>query len=189
MQESLPQYREAGKLTATEARVKNGRPSMKPGVKSVVIDRNIPTPQPPFTGFRHVTAIDPAELFSYVNEQALFRGRWGYRRTASSSAEEYAELTRTTVRPIYEELKQRALQEGLLQPKAAYGYFRCYSEGDTVYVENGDETLAFDFPRQQSPPHLCIADYYRSREEGGGYRRFLRGDHRGEDRRRDQAPV
>ncbi len=164
---------EAGELTATEAKAKNGQPNMKPGVKSVVIDRNIPTPQPPFTGFRHVTDIDPAELFSYVNEQALFRGRWGYRRTASSSADEYAELTSTTIRPIYEGLKQRSLQEGLLQPKAAYGYFRCYSEGDTVYVENGDETLAFDFPRQQSPPHLCIADYYRSREEGGDVAAFF----------------
>ena len=27
--------------------------------------------------------------------------------------------------------------------------------------------MKFDFPRQQLPPHLCIADYYRSRDEGG----------------------
>jgi 5-methyltetrahydrofolate--homocysteine methyltransferase len=164
---------EAGQLKSTVAAPKNGQPRMKPGVKDVNIDRSHPVPEPPFYGLRHVTDIDPAKLFPYVNEQALFRGRWGYRRTASSSAEDYLELTRTTVMPLYEDLKKRALAEGLLQPKAAYGYFHCYSEGDTVYVESGDEVMAFDFPRQSSPPHLCIADYYRTREEGGDIAAFF----------------
>ena len=164
---------EAGQLIATAAVPKSGQPRMKPGLKNVKIDRSDAIPEPPFLGLRHVTDIDPAHLFPYVNEQALFRGRWGYRRTSSSSAEEYAELTRTTVLPLYEKLKRQVLQEGLLQPKAAYGYFRCYGEGDTLYVEAGDETFAFDFPRQQSPPHLCIADYYRSRDEGGDIAAFF----------------
>jgi 5-methyltetrahydrofolate--homocysteine methyltransferase len=34
-------------------------------------------------------------------------------------------------------------------------------------VETDQEHFTFDFPRQALPPHLCIADYYRSREEGG----------------------
>jgi len=164
---------ESGQLTATVAAPKNGKALMKPGVKDVNIDRSHPVPEPPFYGLRHVVDIDPAKLFSYVNEQALFRGRWGYRRTSSSSAEEYAELMRTTVSPLYEQLKVRAIKEGLLQPKAAYGYFRCYREGDTVFVEAGDDVMAFEFPRQQSPPHLCIADYYRSREEGGDVAAFF----------------
>ncbi|MBE0575892.1 MAG: dihydropteroate synthase [Desulfuromonadales bacterium] len=164
---------EAGQLKSTVAAPKNGQPRMKPGVKDVNIDRSHPVPEPPFYGLRHVTDIDPAKLFPYVNEQALFRGRWGYRRTASSSAEDYLELTRTTVMPLYEDLKKRALAEGLLQPKAAYGYFRCYSEGNTLYVESDDEVMPFDFPRQSSPPYLCIADYYRTREEGGDIAAFF----------------
>lgn len=164
---------EAGQLTATVAAPKNGKPRMKPGVKDVNIDRSQPVPEPPFYGLRHVVDIDPAKLFPYVNEQALFRGRWGYRRTSSSSAEEYAELTRSKVVPLYESLKARCLEEGLLHPKAAYGYFRCYSEGDKVLVETGEDVMAFEFPRQQSPPHLCIADYYRTREEGGDVAAFF----------------
>jgi 5-methyltetrahydrofolate--homocysteine methyltransferase len=164
---------ESGQLIATAVVTKSGQPRMKPGLKNVKIDRSDAIPEPPFLGLRHVTDIDPAKLFPYVNEQALFRGRWGYRRTSSSTAEEYAELTRTTIQPLYEKLKRQALQEGLLQPKAAYGYFRCYGEGDTLYVEAGDETYKFDFPRQQSPPHLCIADYYRSRDEGGDIAAFF----------------
>jgi 5-methyltetrahydrofolate--homocysteine methyltransferase len=164
---------EAGQLTATAAAPKNGKPRMKPGVKDVNIDRSQPVPEPPFYGLRHVVDIDPAKLFPYVNEQALFRGRWGYRRTSSSSAEEYAELTRSKVTPLYESLKARSLEEGLLQPKAAYGYFRCYSEGDKVLVETGEDVMEFEFPRQQSPPYLCIADYYRTREEGGDVAAFF----------------
>jgi len=164
---------EAGRLVSTELAATSGPPRMKPGLKNVEIDRSHPVPEPPFYGLRHVTDIDPAKLFPYVNEAALFRGRWGYRRTASTSAEEYVKLTQKTVIPLYEKLKERSLAEGLLQPKAAYGYFRCYSEGDTVFVEADGEPLAFDFPRQQAPPHLCIADYYRSRDEGGDVAAFF----------------
>ncbi len=164
---------EAGHLKATVATPKNGKPRMKPGVKDVNIDRSQPVPEPPFYGLRHVVDIDPSKLFPYVNEQALFRGRWGYRRTSSTSAEDYAALMKTTVAPLYEELKERSLKEALLQPKVAYGYFRCYSEGDTVFVETDDGAMAFEFPRQQSPPYLCIADYYRSREEGGDVAAFF----------------
>jgi 5-methyltetrahydrofolate--homocysteine methyltransferase len=164
---------EAGCLTATEPEERSGAPHMKPGVKTAEIDRSAPVPAPPFWGVRHITDIDPERLFRYVNEQALFRGRWGYRRTANTSAEEYATLIADRVRPHYQELKRRSIDEGLLQPKAAYGYFRCYSKGDTLCVETDGETLEFSFPRQASPPHLCIADYYRSREEGGDVAAFF----------------
>lgn len=164
---------EAGRLISTAVADRGDRPSMKPGLKNVEVDRSQPVPEPPFYGLRHVTDIDPARLFPYVNEQALFRGRWGYRRTAGSSAEEYAELIRNTVVPLYEKLQERSLAEDLLKPKAAYGYFRCHSEGDAVLVETGGETLTFHFPRQQAPPHLCIADYFRSREEGGDVAAFF----------------
>ena len=164
---------EAGKLAATVVEPKAGAARMKPGLKDVDIDRSNPVPEPPFLGLRHVTGIDPALLFPFVNEQALFRGRWGYRRTSGSTAEQYQQLVSETVQPLYLDLQQRSLSEGLLQPKVAYGYFPCYSEGDALFVENNGRTLKFDFPRQQLPPHLCIADYFRSRDEGGDIAAFF----------------
>nr|NIP49784.1 5-methyltetrahydrofolate--homocysteine methyltransferase [Gammaproteobacteria bacterium]NIQ11609.1 5-methyltetrahydrofolate--homocysteine methyltransferase [Gammaproteobacteria bacterium]NIU15820.1 5-methyltetrahydrofolate--homocysteine methyltransferase [candidate division Zixibacteria bacterium]NIW41873.1 5-methyltetrahydrofolate--homocysteine methyltransferase [candidate division Zixibacteria bacterium]NIY20232.1 5-methyltetrahydrofolate--homocysteine methyltransferase [Gammaproteobacteri len=131
------------------------------------IARDNPIPEPPFLGVRHVVDIDPAKVFPYVNEQALFRGRWGYRRSSGTTAEEYNSLIKGTVEPLYADLKKRSLAEGLLQPKVAYGYFRCFSEGDALIVESDNQTYTFEFPRQALPPHLCIADYYRSKEEGG----------------------
>ncbi len=164
---------EAGQLISTEPEDRSDAPRMKPGVKTTEVDRSVVIPEPPFWGVRHVTGIDPVRLFPFVNEQALFRGRWGYRRTASTSAEDYAALIAERVRPHYEELKQRSVGQGLLQPKAAYGYFRCYSKEDILCVETDDKVLEFRFPRQASPPHLCIADYFRSREKGGDVAAFF----------------
>ena len=157
---------ESGALASTRFDAASAVRPMKPGAKGERVSRDIPVPVPPFLGARRVTDIDVAALYPYVNEQALFRGRWGFRR-GKSSAEEYDRLVREKVHPIYEALKRRAAEEGLILPKIAYGYFRCFSDGDTLVVEDGGKRFEFPFPRQESPPHLCIADYFRTREEGG----------------------
>jgi 5-methyltetrahydrofolate--homocysteine methyltransferase len=157
---------EGGTLSSTTHDARADARQVKPGMRVERVSRDNPVPVPPFLGARHVTDIDLSAVFPYVNEQALFRGRWGYRR-GKLSAEEYDRLIREKVRPEYEELKRRSVAEGLLLPKAAYGYFRCRSEGDTVFVEHGGAAHAFPFPRQSAPPHLCIADYFKTREEGG----------------------
>ena len=164
---------EDGNLESTHVELKTDTGKRAPGRKDQTLDRNTPIIHPPFLGVRHVVDIDPSLLFPYVNEQALFRGRWGYRRTTSSSADDYAELIQDTVQPLYQSLQQRSLTEGLLQPKAAYGYFPCYSEDDKLFVEADNETFLFQFPRQESAPYLCISDYYRSREEGGDIAAFF----------------
>ena len=61
---------------------------------------------------------DPAELFPLINEQALFRGRWGYRR-GKMGAGEYQELIEGSVRPLYQQLKERSIAEGWLRPKVS----------------------------------------------------------------------
>jgi 5-methyltetrahydrofolate--homocysteine methyltransferase len=162
---------EAGSLASTVFEA-DAAPAMVPGPKGTAVARDIPVPEPPFLGNRHVTGIDPALLFPYINEQALFRGRWGYRR-GKMTAEAYAELVREKVRPMYEELKRRGVTEGILRPKVAYGWFRCFAEGDTLVVEHEGRAFPFPFPRQKSPPHLCIADYFRGRDEGGDVAGFF----------------
>jgi 5-methyltetrahydrofolate--homocysteine methyltransferase len=119
-----------------------------------------------------VTDIDIEKVFPYVNDQALFRGRWGYRR-GKMSAEEYETLILGTVAPQYEEFKRRAIEENLVQPKVAYGYYRCYSEGNTLNVEHEGTTHAFTFPRREEDPRLCIADFYKTKAEGGDVAGFF----------------
>src|SRR5204863_3296678 len=88
---------------------------------------------------------------------------------------EFEQLTEEKARPVFESLKQRALDEGFLQPKVVYGYFPVQAEGDELIVYRPPvpgsaskltEWLRFQFPRQQGRRRLCIADFFRSRSTG-----------------------
>ena len=130
--------------------------------------QKVAIPKAPFYGPRTVTEIPLEEIYPLLTEQVLFRGRWGYRR-GTLSAEEYEELLRGEVRPLFEQLKEKGIREGLFEPKVVYGYYPCYSHGNDVVILNPEtekEVGRFSFPRQTEPPHQCVADYFRSREEG-----------------------
>jgi 5-methyltetrahydrofolate--homocysteine methyltransferase len=166
------QRHEEGTLTSTTWKEAPPRPAVMPGPKALLIERNVPVPEPPFLGCRHVEGIDAALLYPYLNEQALFRGRWGYRR-AKLSAERYRDIIIHTVRPLYEEIKKLAVDEAWFEPKVAYGYFRCYSEGNDLVIESEGGDKVFSFPRQKNAPNLCISDYFRTLDEGGDVAGFF----------------
>jgi 5-methyltetrahydrofolate--homocysteine methyltransferase len=163
---------EEGRLQSTRYDSAAAVQPMKPGVRDAVVERNNPVPEPPFIGRRYVQDIDPRALFPLVNTQALFRGRWGYRR-GKMSAQEYRQLIDGTVHPLYQDLQQRAVTAGWIQPRVSYGYFRCHSRENELYVEAEGKEYMFAFPRQAEPPFLCIADYFKSAEEGGDVAGFF----------------
>lgn len=157
---------EEGRLESTRVVVRPDVPREEPAAREITVAHDVPTPVPPFLGVRHVADIDPDRIFPYVNEQALFRGRWGYRRGSMDSAS-YQALIDGTVLPLYESLKRRSVEDRLVQPKVAYGYFRCHRLGDHLRVEHEGTVYDFPFPRRREPPFLCIADFFKSEEEGG----------------------
>ena len=156
---------EAGTLQATTWEA-TGVSTNRPSSQQELLDRSCEPPPVPFLGRRTVTEIDAEPLFAYLNEAALFRGRWGYRR-GKLSKEDYAELTEKTVLPLYHRLKEEALSKDWLQPKVTYGYFDCAGDGEQLLVQNKTGEKIFSFPRQAAAPGLCIADYFRTAEEGG----------------------
>jgi 5-methyltetrahydrofolate--homocysteine methyltransferase len=89
------------------------------------------------------------------------------------SADEYQRLIEEKVRPLYEDFRRRGIAEGLIQPRVAYGYFRCHSEENTVYVHQDGRMWDFPFPRRQEPPRICIADFFRTQAEGGDVTAFF----------------
>jgi 5-methyltetrahydrofolate--homocysteine methyltransferase len=131
------------------------------------ISQDVAIPHAPFFGSRIVDDIPLDDVFRFVNETALFKGQWQFKQ-GKTPPEEYKSLVATKVRPIYEELKERSKREQLLVPKVVYGYFQCQSEGNDliVYGENNQERVRFTFPRQPAGKHLCLADYFASRESG-----------------------
>ncbi len=155
---------EAGKLESTRVEPKSVSAATRPGPK-IEGERNIAVPEVPFLGSRTLQVENLDQLMPFLNRQALFRGRWGYRRGKLSAAD-YDSLVQSEVLPAFERIKTEAVAEGLLQPQVAYGYFPCYSEGDELVLENAGSSYRFGFPRQGFAPHLCIADFFRSQPEG-----------------------
>lgn len=139
-----------------------------PAVISEAIRHDVGIPAPPFWGDRIAEGIELDTVFSYLTENVLFRGRWGYRR-GKLSAEEYQTLLEEQVKPEFRTLKERCIREQLLEPKVVYGYYPCNSQGEEVILYHpgsSDEWLRFAFPRESRPPHRCIADYFRPAGSG-----------------------
>ncbi len=156
---------EAGTLESTRVELKQKSSAVRSGAK-LELDRSVQIPAPPFLGSRIETVADIETLFSMVNEQALFRGRWGYRR-GKLGAEEYESLVQNEVVPAYARIKAEALAEGLLQPQVAYGYFNCRSEGEELVMEDSGREYRYGFPRQGFAPNICLSDFFRTSAEGG----------------------
>jgi len=129
---------------------------------------DVAIPEAPFYGSRVVEDIDLDDVFSFVNETALFKGQWQFKQ-GKRPAEEYEALVREKVRPIYEELKERSKREQLLAPRVVYGYFPAQSAGnDLIIYDDNQETerMRFTFPRQPSGKNLCLADFFAAKESG-----------------------
>ncbi|HKO96262.1 MAG TPA: methionine synthase [Pyrinomonadaceae bacterium] len=132
------------------------------------ISQETEIPRAPFYGSRVVDDIPLDEVFSFVNEVALFKGQWQFKQ-GRRPAEEYEALVRDTVRPIYEKQKERSASEKLLVPSVVYGYFPAQSDGNDLIIYQDDETterMRFTFPRQPAGKHLCLADFFASKASG-----------------------
>ena len=123
-------------------------------------------PKPPFWGRRLIESVNLQSVMPYINEVTLFQFQWGYRRK-NRPADEYQRFIDGEVRPIYHELMKQCAQEKILQPKAAYGYWPCFADGDALVLldpkSQTKEVARFAFPRQDGKKHLCISDFFLSR--------------------------
>jgi 5-methyltetrahydrofolate--homocysteine methyltransferase len=99
-----------------------------------------------------------------VNETTLFQFQWGYRRKGKSTRE-HERFVVEHVRPLYHALAKRCADEEILDPKAAYGFWRCVPAGDALVLldpaNDAKEVGRFTFPRQKGKKHLCISDFFR----------------------------
>jgi len=108
------------------------------------------------------------EVFAFVNETALFKGQWQFKQ-GRKPLDQYQTFVRETVRPIYEELKERSKREALLVPRVVYGYLPSQSSGNDLIIYHEDEKterLRFTFPRQPAGKHLCLTDFFAARDSG-----------------------
>jgi len=136
--------------------------SLSTMTKKTSISSEVTIPEPPFLGEKIVEKIDLDDVFAYLNETALFRGRWSYRRGKMNKAQ-YESLLENEALPAFEKLKRRCKDEQLLEPRLVYGYYQCNSDGDQLFVYrpySDEEWLRFTFPRQKKPLYQCITDFF-----------------------------
>jgi 5-methyltetrahydrofolate--homocysteine methyltransferase len=144
----------------------NGRPVPDElvGVERAKIRRDIDYPAPPFLGPRLLEGIALQTVVPYINETTLFQFQWGYRRKGKSTRE-HDKLVNDEVRPLYHALAKRCAAEKILVPAAAYGFWRCVPEGNSLVLldpkSDGKEAARFTFPRQKGKKGLCITDFFR----------------------------
>jgi 5-methyltetrahydrofolate--homocysteine methyltransferase len=135
-----------------------------------------PALAPPFWGSQVILedGIDLEAVMGYLDRNALFAGQWQLRKTQEQSREAYEAMLTAKAEPVLRHWLRRCLDERLLTPRVAYGYFPCAREGNSVLVFDPAPLAAgapateattllgrFDLPRQRGGNRYCIADFYR----------------------------
>jgi 5-methyltetrahydrofolate--homocysteine methyltransferase len=165
--------------SATPAVVKDNTASATSDVTpaAVTTDRSEAVPaepavQPPFDGAAILTEQDIAldQVFNFLDRNALFAGQWQIRKTKQQSREDYEAMLAEKAEPVLQQWIERCLNEQLLTPRVAYGYFPVGRDGNClrVFDSNRENELGrFDLPRQRSGNRYCIADFFRDLDGDG----------------------
>jgi 5-methyltetrahydrofolate--homocysteine methyltransferase len=127
------------------------------------LTRGLSVPAPPFWGPRTVARVPVKALVPYLNERMLYQFHWGFRKEGRT-LDEFKVWAHKELRPILQRLLDTAIQQDILVPQAAYGFWKCAAEGNDVilFAEDGTSEVArFSFPRQNKEGGLCIADFFR----------------------------
>lgn len=134
------------------------------GIKSDINPESV-IPIPPFIGSKVADAISINEVFNFINETALFRGQWGFKRPDEMSNPEFSEYLEEKARPHLERLKDTV--SNLFEPKVVYGYYYANSNGnDLILSDDSKEVARFRFPRQTEGRRLCLSDFFLPTESG-----------------------
>jgi 5-methyltetrahydrofolate--homocysteine methyltransferase len=125
-------------------------------------------PTPPFLGSRTRTDFDLRQVFQYLNELTLFSTQWGFKKGGVKPAE-YEQQMAEVARPALERLKALCLDENILRPAVAYGFFPAASDRTRLTIYEDDHQTprtTFNFPRQDFGEYLCLSDYLEPCRDG-----------------------
>ena len=133
---------------------------------SAVKAQHADIPQPPFWGVRTLRDITASQLLPCFDLRSLYRLSWG---AANTKGEAFDTLVRDEFEPRLHRYEALA-SDGLLEPRAVYGYFPAAGAGNDVVVydpqDHAREIGRFPFARQVGGEHLSLADYVREPVDG-----------------------
>lgn len=108
------------------------------------------------------------QIFTYINPLMLYGKHLGIHGKIARllDTKDFKELEKTDeglkalkIYQTIEEVKAKYAKSHLV-PKAIFQFFKCYSEGNTLVVQNDKlkEITRFTFPRQRKVDGLCLSD-------------------------------
>ncbi|MBW2700572.1 MAG: homocysteine S-methyltransferase family protein [Deltaproteobacteria bacterium] len=120
----------------------------------------VEAPKPAFLGSRVARDLNLDLILEYVNKEALFRSRWGYRQR-QLQAFEHRRIIKEEAEPRFDALIRLGKEEELFAPRMVYGFYEARAENETLWVKGDSQTHAFAFPRRNRAPSRCLADFVR----------------------------
>lgn len=144
----------------------SGSVAVKPRTKSVA-DAKVFVPQD--TARHLLKSYSFSHVEPYINKQTLIGHHLGLKGKLDKLLKEGDEKA-IKMNDMVNELIQEAERNGWIDPAAVYQFFPAQSDGNKVIIydpENSSTVIeTFEFPRQESEPHLCLADYIKSVDSG-----------------------
>ncbi len=136
--------------------------------KRAELAKQTDVPVPPFWGSRIIENVNVKALLPYLNEQMLYTFHWGFKKQGKS-LDEYWKYIDAEIKPILKRLLTECEAKNILQPQAAYGYFKCNARGNDLILfdESGTKEIGIlALPRQDKDGGICIADFFRDIDSG-----------------------
>ncbi|WP_201318707.1 methionine synthase [Paenibacillus sp. EPM92] len=138
-------------------------------VKTSNVDRTVPVQVPPDLE-RHVLRDFPiSHLIPYVNMQMLLGHHLGLKGKVEQLLAE-KDPKAVQLKETVDDILSEAQSQGIIRAHGMYRFFPAQSSGNDVLVYDPEDPTkvlqTFSFPRQQSEPFLCLADYLKPVESG-----------------------
>lgn len=129
--------------------------------------------QPTFLGTRSEELADIAVLRNYIDWKPFFIAWEMHGPFPQILSDEIVGKQATQLYEDAQRMLDKIEQEKWLQPKACYGFFSAYSNGDSVVLPNAgnnNEEVHLEFLRQQiqkaaGQPNLSLADFIQPKKE------------------------
>ena len=148
-------------------------PSRAASAVAVKVKPAVSTEVPVFTPMdtkRHILkSYSLSHIEPYINMQMLIGHHLGVKGKLSKLLAEKDEKA-LKVKGVVDQLLADASANHWISPAAAYQFFPAQSDGNKIYIYNPEDQTTiietFDFPRQESAPFLCLADFLKSVDSG-----------------------
>ena len=119
---------------------------------------------------RHIMRDYPiGHIMPYVNMQMLLGHHLGLERQSGAALEE-KDAKALELKDTVDSILNDAQKKGIIQAHGMYRFFPAQSNGNDVIVYDPEDHYkalhTFTFPRQETEPYYCLADYLKSVDSG-----------------------